>query len=172
MWVCFSSRETKDRLVNMFLNEVASKTNQAKCKSIFSYGNLCNKSKNNTTISLLWREMGPSFLKNTDFPPRLWYPLSIWGSVPKNVLIWELLTQLLTRLPKKWVDSELSALYICALNTIPHFSKEVSRGVAFLQFPELLLEISAFRISPGWGKKWEDNRLDMFTLKISPLLFR
>lgn len=35
------------------------------------------------------------------------------------------------------------------LNTIPLLFKEVGRGVAFLQFPELLLEIAALRTSPG-----------------------
>lgn len=76
---------------------------------------------------------------------------------------------LFVHMPEKWVDSESSALYVCPLNTLPLFF-QVSRGVGFLQFPELLLDISAFRASCGWGKDWEDNLLDIFKIKISHIL--
>lgn len=61
-------------------------------------------------------------------------------------------------------------LCMFVLNTIPLLFKEVGRGVAFLQFPELLLEIAALRTSPGWGKNREHNLLDIFELKISHIL--
>ena len=117
------------------LKKVASRTNEAKCKFIF-YMETCNK-LGNTPISSLQREIGPSFLRNTDY-----FPLSVRS--PKHL---GLSSKECTYLGVSYFlfscqrgESILTCLLciVCNLNTIPLFSRRLAK-VQLFQHPEMLL---------------------------------
>lgn len=133
----------------------------------FLYRSLYNISEHHTTISLFWRELGPSFYKNTDYFPTLDCEIyKTFGAQFQRMYLFGSYFLFLCQRSELILSCQVCMLY--SQHNASFFPKEVSRSVTFLQFSELLLEISAFRTSPGWGKKWEDNLFRHFQAPNKP----
>lgn len=125
-------------------------------------------SVNDNTNFIIWREVRTSLIKNT-FPSLIMKFTKHLGLSSKDCTSLGVSYFLFTCQKSEFIQSCLLCI-VCAHGNCTSFLKEVSRSIAFPPFPELLLEISAFRTSPGSGKMWEDNLLDIFKLKRSHVL--